>query len=455
MTDDVIRQFEIGYCPANPWISIQFLQAKNHSLKDIETVGVAGHSNGQYVDRNAGRVVFPLHNENGRVIGYSARRIIESDDAKYVNSPETPLFQKNRVIYNYHNAKKYSRLDKYCYVLEGFMDVIALYKAGIRSAVALMGTALTSSQVTLLKRLNVEIRLCLDADNPGQMATLKAIEMFDKEGVNYRIVRRFKDVKDSDEALNKYGVDGLRQMVNVLIDKIQFALNYFTSSNPLSTIDQRKKFISDFLPFLKNVNGELELEDYIVNIAKLTNFDRKVVAELVAKYRSKNADFSDKTPIIDIHPERQALQRLRLAERAIVYQMMNYSDAIEFYNQNDVPISDDIFLKIANYVLDYYHEHHQITANDLITKIVLSDDSEDEKNKLISEITDINLDRHYPTYSKKLLEEYLDTIQEERNKEYEKFVFENSLKGKTEQEKLQILLERNRKKNERLNKKEN
>ena len=449
INDDVIRQFNIGFCPNNPSLSIQFLSAKNHSLKDIETVGVAGHSNGQYIDKNFGRVIFPLKDVNGRVIGYSARRIKNSDEAKYVNTQETILFQKGNIIYNYHEAKKTSRLDGYCYVLEGFMDVIALYRAGIKSAVALMGTAMTMNQVSLLKRLNVEIRLCLDSDNPGQMATLKAIEMFDKAGIKYRIVRRSTGPKDADEILEKFGEDKLKKWLNLLIDKVQFALNYFSSTNSLSTIDERKKFIVDFLPFLKNVTNELELEDYIVNIAKLTKFDRTVVSNTIQRYR-KQKNETVTTSFVDIHPERKILRRLQLTEKAFVYQMLSSNDAVDFYNDKNVPLSDEIFAKIASYIVDYNRNHEQVNINELISIISQSDD--ESREKIVAEITELSLEKRYPKCSLDLLNEYLQIIIEERAKEYDKFIFEKSSEGKTEKEKLQILLEHNRKMNERLNK---
>ncbi|MCH5180921.1 MAG: DNA primase [Erysipelotrichales bacterium] len=447
--DDVIKHFNIGYCPNNPNLSIQYLSAKNHSLKDIETVGVAGHSNGQYIDKNFGRVIFPLKDINGRVIGYSARRIKNSDEAKYVNTQETVLFQKGNIIYNYHEAKKTSRLDGYCYVLEGFMDVIALYRAGIKSAVALMGTALTNNQVSLLKRLNVEIRLCLDSDNPGQMATLKAIEMFDKAGIKYRIVRRSTGPKDADEILEKFGDDKLIKWLNILIDKVQFALNYFSSTNSLATIDERKKFIIDFLPFLKNVNNELELEDYIVNIAKLTKFDRKIIANTLERYK-KHRDDAITTSFVDIHPERKILRRLQLTEKAFVYQMLNSKDAINFYNDKNVPFTDEIFAKLASYLVDYNRNHEALNLSEIISAISQSDD--ELKDKIIAEVTDLSLEKRYPICSIELLNEYLQIINEERAKEYDRFIFEKSSEGKSEKEKLQILLEHNRKKNERLNK---
>ena len=449
--DDVIKQFRIGFCPNNPLISIKYLQAKNCTLKDIETIGVAGHSNGQYVDKNAGRVVFPLTDINGKVVGYSARKINNSDEAKYVNSPETPLFQKGNIIYNYANAKKTARLDGYCYLLEGFMDVIALYRAGVKSAVALMGTALTMQQVNLLKRLNVEIRLCLDSDNPGQMATLKVIELFDKANVKYRIVRRSNGPKDADEILDKYGKDNLIKWLNILIDKVQFAMNYFSRTNPLNTIDERKRFILDFLPFLKNVNSELELEEYIVNIAKITKFDRKVITNALEKYKKNNTREENANITLDIHPERKALKRLQLTERMFVYQMLYSKEALEFYKDKDVPLSNEIFSKIASYIMEYYRNHENMTINDLINSVAQSDDK--ERDVIVSSITELSFENRYPECSNDLLNELYSIIQKERAKEYDDFIFEESTKGKSDVEQLRILRERNIKKNAQLNKK--
>lgn len=455
--DNIIKQFRIGFAPNNSSLSIQYMQASGYSLKDIQTIGVAGHNNGQFIDRNAGRVIFPLFDPNGRVIGYSARRIKDSDEAKYINSPETPLFQKGNVIYNYHNAKRSSRLDGYCYLLEGFMDVIALYRAGVNSAVALMGTALTSNQVNLLKRLNVEIRICLDSDNPGQMATMKVIEAFDKAGIKYRIVRRSTGPKDADEILDKFGKDALLKWLNILVDKIQFVMNYFLLSNKLETIDDRKKFVIDFLPYLASINSELELEEYVANIVKVTHFDRKTILSTLNKYKKNMVNNKDEpfSTIFEVHPEKRLLRRLELTERAMVYQMMNSPSARKFYLEKDVPISDDIFMKIANYIMDYTKEHDNMSPSDLINYVSLSDDN--NKDQIISEITSLSLEKRYPICTFELLNEYLDIINKERAKKYEQFILDKSTEGKSEQEQLKILLEYGKKMEKRLyeNKKEN
>ena len=455
--DNIIKQFRIGFAPNNSSLSIQYMQASGYSLKDIQTIGVAGHNNEQFIDRNAGRVIFPLFDHNGRVIGYSARRIKDSDEAKYINSPETPLFQKGNVIYNYHNAKRSSRLDGYCYLLEGFMDVIALYRAGVNSAVALMGTALTSNQVNLLKRLNVEIRICLDSDNPGQMATMKVIEAFDKAGIKYRIVRRSTGPKDADEILDKFGKDALLKWLNILVDKIQFVMNYFLLSNKLETIDDRKKFVIDFLPYLASINSELELEEYVANIVKVTHFDRKTIFSTLNKYKKNMVNNKDEpsSTIFEVHPEKRLLRRLELTERAMVYQMMNSPSARKFYLEKDVPISDDIFMKIANYIMDYTKEHDNMSPSDLINYVSLSDDN--NKDQIISEITSLSLEKRYPICTFELLNEYFDIINKERAKKYEQFILDKSTEGKSEQEQLKILLEYGKKMEKRLyeNKKEN
>lgn len=446
---ETLKYFSIGYCPSNQFLSMQFMQANGYSLKDLEILGVAGHSNGQYIDKNAGRVIFPLQDSNGHYIGYSARRIVNSDDAKYVNSPETPVFQKGSVLYNYHNAYKTARLDNYCYVLEGFMDVIALHRAGIMSAVALMGTALTPTQIKLLKRLNVEIRLCLDSDNAGQMATLKAIELLDKANIKYRIVRRSTGPKDADEILEKYGKEKLVKWLNILIDKVQFALNYFQMNNKLETIDERKKFIVDFMPFLQNINDQLELEDYITNIAKITKFERNAITKVLEKYRPSSSN-ADVTFDISMRHTRK-LHRLEMTERAFIYQMLNDQRAIDFFNKFDVQISDEIFEVLANYIVEYSKIHHQIDLNGIISYIAQSSDRMEQE--LIQELTEISMDKKYPPYSEKILQEYLEIIKTERKKKYEQFMFEKSQEGKSEEEKLKILLAYNKKKDEILNKK--
>ena len=173
LDESMIKKYQLGYALKDGKTTIAYLQSKGHSLKTIEEVGIASIVNGTYYDKNNGRVIFPLCDKDGNVIGYSARTLDKSD-AKYINTQETVLFHKSNVLYNYHIAKQKAHIDGFVYVLEGFMDVFALARIGIDSAVAIMGTALTEEHIKLLRQLNVEVRLCLDGDVPGQMNAMKA-----------------------------------------------------------------------------------------------------------------------------------------------------------------------------------------------------------------------------------------------------------------------------------------
>ena len=160
-------KYKLGYAFKDGKSTISFLQKKGHSIKTIEDTGVAKMiSSGVYADMNEGRVVFPICDIDGNVIGFSARRLTNDDTPKYMNTPETYLFHKTNNLYNIHIAKDAAKLKGYLYVCEGFMDVYALSKIGIDAAVAIMGTALTNEHIQILRSLNAEIRLCLDGDGP-------------------------------------------------------------------------------------------------------------------------------------------------------------------------------------------------------------------------------------------------------------------------------------------------
>ena len=204
--DEVMRaKFKLGYAPKDGRATCKFLESKKHSLKTIGDIGVTANYDGVYSDKNQGRVIFPICDANGDVVGYSARRIVDDDSAKYINSEESYVFLKRKILYNYHNAKQKAHLAGYVYVLEGFMDVFALYRVGIESCVALMGTALTEEHIRLLRSLNVEIRLCLDGDAAGQKNTMKSALMLAQAGLDFRIVDNQNNDRDPDEILSING----------------------------------------------------------------------------------------------------------------------------------------------------------------------------------------------------------------------------------------------------------
>ena len=451
-------KYRLGYSFKDGKATCDFLQSKGHSLKTIDDIGIAVLSNGNYVDKSAGRVIFPICDADGNVIGYSARRLGSGSEAKYVNSPETYLFHKSNVLYNFHIAKEKAKLNGFIYVCEGFMDVFALGKIGIDNAVALMGTALTKEHIGMLRSLNAEVRLCLDGDLPGQKAMMEASKALAKAGINVRIVDNQNSPKDPDEILNQDGPEALKRYVNNLISRIDFALNYFKNTNPLTTLDSKKALIKQFIPILLDIKSQLELDSYLIKLAGVTGFEVQAIRDLLRKARleAKEQNSDPSVVIRDFHPERKVLRRLELAERELLYQMLNNQEAIYFYEENVGGFYDDVYREVANYVIDYAKIHDNFSMLDVMSSIESSE--LENKDSLVREIVDMSLEpMHNTKCSKELLENLLASMNDEKEKIFEKDTLELSLSGKDPLEKARILAEYNRrkmKKVEQMNKKE-
>ena len=168
LSKDIIDYFEIGYAPEQN-ILLKAFEKSGFSRMQAYESGLVIESEVGY-DRYSNRIMFPLHNSEGRVVGFSGRIYQKNQkESKYMNSPESKIFIKGETLYNYHRIKNDVRNEGKVIILEGFMDVIALYKAGIKNTVAIMGTALTSQHLKMLKRLSNDIVLCLDGDQAGKM----------------------------------------------------------------------------------------------------------------------------------------------------------------------------------------------------------------------------------------------------------------------------------------------
>ena len=442
------NKYKLGYAFKDGKSTINFLQKKGHSIKTIEDTGIAKMvSNGVYADMNEGRVVFPICDIDGNVIGFSARRLVNDDTPKYMNTPETYLFHKTNNLYNIHIAKDAAKLKGYLYVCEGFMDVYALSKIGIDAAVAIMGTALTNEHIQILRSLNVEIRLCLDGDGPGQSAMMKISKMLSKAGLNYRIVDNQGSSKDPDEILNEDGQAALEEYLNKLISQVDFALNFYLRTNPLKTSEEKKTLVKEFLPILVRVNSQIELDTYLRKLEKITGFDAESIRNLVRKARASasNSDVETAREMIEtFHPERKALQKLVTAERELLYQMSQNKDAVAFYERHVGGFYDDAYRAIANYIIEYASSHDQMSEAGLMS--LLEESDIENKQQLINDLTAIYVETHPSNCGEDLLNNLLDTINSERRRISDEDILNQSLEGKSELEKARIISDYNRRK---------
>lgn len=439
------EKYRLGYAFPNGELTCRYLQSKGHSLKTIEEIGNTYFSNGKLVDRNQGRVIFTICDNEGRSVGFSARRLSNSDEAKYVNSAETEVFKKASILYNYHRAKQSARIDGFVYICEGFFDVYALAKIGIDSAVALMGTAFGIEHVQLLRQLGVEVRVCLDGDKAGQSASLKVTNLLARNKIPTRIVDTRGNLKDPDEILNEEGEDALRRYLNNLVDRIDFALSYYQQNSNSSSISERKRIVESFIPILKNTKDVFERDNYIIKLARATGFEVESIRALINRYEESSTDVSAHQIMQTFKPEKKGLRRLELAEREFLYQMLQNPSAVAFYEKNIEGFYDEVYRKIATFLVDYVREYGQFELYEIIS--ALENSQLEDKDDLIEKISEIYFEKNHPSQcDENLLYDYLKVINNEKEKIFENDMLTQSLSGKDEREKARIMSEYNRRK---------
>lgn len=445
ISDEQIEKFGFGYALKDGKKAISYLQQKGFSLKNIEDIGIALARTSGTSDSNAGRLIVPIFNANGQVVAFSARRLVDDDSPKYVNSPETKIFRKGSMLYNYHIAKQTARHDGYIYIVEGFMDVLAFDAIGISSCIALMGTKLTETHIELLRKLNVEIRLCLDGDNAGQQAMMSLMAMFDKANLSYRLVSKPGEAKDPDEILKNSGPDELKLYVNSLVDPFDFALNYYKNISPLDNIEDRKKVVSHFAPMLLSIKSKFDFDDCLYKLAEATRFNPNAIKEYIKSIKENNdsiktndeIDSFDTEKIYDKKTLNKELRRLTLAEKTVLEQMMNNKDAILFYEKNIKYFINEIYRQIANYLIQFVDESD--TVNPSILMDYISSFEPENKKELLNEIVSMDATPIDKDKLKEVLNECQNIIIEERNKTFEKRNLLKSLDGKSDKEKAKLL----------------
>lgn len=454
LDNDLRSKYKLGYAFKDGKGTVDFLQKRGHSLKTIEDTGISSMIGGNYIDKNQGRVIFSICDRDGNVIGYSARRLTENkDEAKYINSPETYVFHKSEVLYNYHIAKDAARIAKCIYVCEGFMDVFALSRIGMDNAVALMGTALTNEHIAMLRELNVEIRLCLDGDLAGQTAMMKAAKALSEAGINCLIVDNHNTPYDPDEILNQQGGDALKTYLNTLMNRVDFTLNYYQRSNPLKTSEQKKTLIKEFIPTLLSIRSQLDFDNYLRKLSNITGYDIDALKDLVVRARKQNNAEDAKKLMDSFHPERKVLRKLEYAERELLYQMAHNRMAVSFYEHKTTGFYDPVYRAVANYLVEYSHQAKDFDVASIITALEIS--NLDNKDELINELSTIYIEKTHPNQcTNEFLYNILNSINQERERIYEEETLEESLKGKDPLEQARILRDYNLRKTRKAQKKE-
>ena len=261
-----IAHFEIGLAPKEKDALYQILKNKGFDPTMMVDLGlVKQREDGSYYDLMTKRITFPIHDKEGRVVGFSGRTL-EDDPVKYLNTPETKIFKKGEVLYHLFQASRDIRMKKKVILYEGFFDVIASYKSGLGNAVATMGTALTKQQALLLKQVTSDVLIAYDGDNAGQQATMKAIQILEEARLRIDIVS-LKDGLDPDDYLKKYGPEAFQAAFTKTVDPLVFSYEFHKKGLDLKNSNDIQEFKTRIKRMLRLKDQSIQ-EIYLKQLAK-------------------------------------------------------------------------------------------------------------------------------------------------------------------------------------------
>ena len=292
-------KFGLGYAK-DEWSDLcDYLREKGYTDEEMVTAGLAvKNDKGRVYDKFRNRLMFPIINVRGSVIAFGGRALGD-DPAKYMNSPETPVFHKGRNVFNLNQAKQFGQKDGLVLV-EGYMDVASLHQHGIMNVIAGLGTAFTPEQAVLLGRYSSIVYVCYDSDSAGQAAALKAVDILSDAGNKVKVVR-YSGAKDPDEYIQKKGVEGFKKCLADAVGATEYKVMRLRENFDLTDVDSKVAFVTQAAEILALIENQIEREAYVKRIAAETDISPNAILAEINKiiYKkgqktTQNAKYNEK-----------------------------------------------------------------------------------------------------------------------------------------------------------------
>ncbi len=363
---ETIRKYGLGYAPAEWNTLTDHLLQKGFTEEELLAANVAHRSSkGNLYDSFRGRVMFPIVDTRGAVIGFGGR-VLDDSQPKYLNTAKTPVFDKGRNLFSLNFAKDSS--SNHMILAEGYMDVIAINQAGFSNVVATLGTAITPEQARKLTQYAKEIIIAYDSDGPGQTATQKAINRFSEVGLPSRILH-MTGAKDPDEYIKKYGSERFRLLLEQAGDAVNFRLDRCAEGLDTTTEAGKVQLLKRMVSVLAEIQNPLERDVYLSRTANQWDISRDVLEQQVQRHlRTKNRLEKTKAwkEIMDhtIRPEPQqpqssiSLKETR-AEETILCYLLNRPEEAEWLSTKLTAdaFSSPLYQQVFQHFLDCVREH--------------------------------------------------------------------------------------------------
>lgn len=405
LDNEVIKEFDIGLSLDANHSLHSLLLSKKIDIDMLVNLGLV-NKNGAYInDVFTNRIMFPIHNLEGEVVGFTGRIYKDGNinQPKYINSKETSIFKKGEILFNYTRAKKEIARKKEVIIVEGNMDAIRMSASGIKNCIALMGTSLTNAQVAIIKKMRAKVILMFDNDNAGETATLVNGNILEKSGITPFVVR-LSGEKDPDEYIIKNGVEAILSNIASPLNFLDFKLKYLKKNKDLTKTSDLVAYIKEIITNLKE-SDELTRELTMSKISK----EYDIPLDLLETELKKQVPLEKKEIEKPKTLAKKRISKYDMACRNIIYFMLNDAKYIAKY-QSDLGFMDNkIYRSIINEILYYVEEHHSIDLSSFLTYINMVDYLTDEVNEIIKSV---NID----TLDMEAFEEFIHVANEEATK---------------------------------------
>ena len=407
LDNKTLVNFKIGYAP-NQNILYKFLKDKGFDEEEILKSTLVKKYNNTYIDSFKNRIMFPILDVRNRVIAFGGR-VLDNSLPKYINSPDTVVYNKGRNLYGLNVAKN-SKMDKII-IVEGYMDCVSLHQRGISNVVASLGTALTENQGRLLRKYSEKVIISYDSDGAGQTATLRGLEILKNIGCDVRILQ-MEGAKDPDEYVIKYGNGRFNLLVENAISLVEFKVKVLEKNLNLKNVNDKIKFLKEIAKLLQKTDSKIEQEIYVDKISKEYKISKEAIyAEINKQSGGKIGNkVLEKNKSVSTRKEENAIPKvLQKRENAIIALLINGDKTVYDQIKHRILPSDlklEVNKKIVEKVYNEYEKRDNI-ANNIID--LFKDDQE-----AINKLTEIMADEFEQQVDKKTIDSIINIYEKEK-----------------------------------------
>ena len=399
---ETIKEFNLGFSLKDHDTLTKLLVKKGYSLDLLNKVGLTSNDYDIYHNR----LMFPLHDLTGRVIGFSGRIITPGKQNKYLNTKETEIFKKGRLLYHYHIAKEAARISKSIIIMEGFMDIIRASTIGVKNTVATMGTALTKDHIKDIRRLSNNIILCFDGDEPGIKATLSAGDAFKEEGIEPKVIELTGD-DDPDTYILKNGAEAFKTLINNAIYFSDFKIKNISSNYNFTSSEDKANYIHEVMKEIIDIDDPVRIEIVLKELAKKFEIGYNTLEKSFQEQKAKNSKENIKKDIIIPvkHPQQEKKDKYQKATLAIIYYMLNKQEIIDLVESKHLVFPTGSLRALESEIVYFYHKYGFINEADFYTYLA----PKQELISILSEVMSLDLNSNI---TKEDIMDYINVIKE-------------------------------------------